>query len=192
MNSRPARVKRPIMTLEQERFMAFEGLLQWTQAVARQFERLTNLDVQSRARLQSLPGNFSLEDRKARAVATHGDILARHTECHFFAIAAFKLMEHRHWVANFGVCANVDFSEIDGFSAQDIQDVRDMREHQKDYFQGSGRFPARWRTPDGTADASSLNGTKIGGRLDWVEFGAAANRLLAMLLTEPIPYPPTS
>ena len=115
-----------------------------------------------------------------------------HTECHFFAIAASKLIEHRRWVASFGLCANVDFSEIDGFSVQDIKDVRDMREHVKDYFQGGGKFPDRWRTPDGTADASSLNGTKIGGRLDWGVFGAAAKRLLPRLLAEPIPFPPAS
>jgi hypothetical protein len=30
----------------------------------------------------------------------------------------------------------------------------------------------------------------IGGRLDWIKFGAAAERLLPKLLAEPIPYPP--
>jgi hypothetical protein len=84
----------------------------------------------------------------------------------------------------------VDFREIDRFSVQDIKDVRDMREHVLDYFQGGGKFPERWRTPDGTADASSLNGTLIGGRLDWAAFGEAAKRLLPMLLAEPIPFPP--
>jgi hypothetical protein len=188
--ARPARIKRPIMTPEQERFMSFEGLLQWTQAVVRQSERLTALDVQSRARWERRPERFSVEDQRARVDAMHEEILARHTESHFFAIAASKLIEHRRWVESFGLCANVDFSEIDGFSVQDIKDVRDMREHVKDYFQGEGKFPDRWRTPDGTADASSLNGTKIGGRLDWVAFGAAAKRLLPRLLAEPIPFPP--
>ena len=40
---------------------------------------------------------------------------------------------------------------------------RDVREHVLDYFQGGGKFPERWRTPDGTADAGSLNGTLISG-----------------------------
>jgi hypothetical protein len=164
--ARPARVKRAIMTREQERFMSFEGLLQWTQAVVRQSERLAALDVQSRARWERWPEHSSVEARKALAAAMHEETLARHTECHFSAIAASKLIEHRRWIASFGLCANVDFGEIDEFSVQDIKDVRDMREHVLDYFQGGGKFPERWRTPDGTADASSLNGTLIGGRLD--------------------------
>ena len=35
--------KQPIMTPEHERFMAFEGVLQWAQAVLRQAERLLPL-----------------------------------------------------------------------------------------------------------------------------------------------------
>ena len=35
------KTKQPIMTLEEERFMAFEGLLQWTQAVVTQSVRVT-------------------------------------------------------------------------------------------------------------------------------------------------------
>jgi hypothetical protein len=66
---------------------------------------------------------------------------------------------------------------------------RDMREHVLDYFQGGSKFPKRWRTPDGTADASSLNGTLIRGRLDWAASGEAAKRLLPMLLAEPISFP---
>jgi hypothetical protein len=45
-------------------------------------------------------------------------------------------------------------------------------------------------TPEYKADASSVVGTMIGGRLDWIEFGTAAERLLPQLLAEPIPYPP--
>jgi hypothetical protein len=169
--------------------MCFTGLLQWTQAVARQSERLAALDAQTRARCETWPKHFTIEVQKALIAAMNEEILARHTECHFFAIAASKLIEHRRWAASFGLCANVDFNEIDGFSVQDIKDVRDMREHVLDYFQGGGKFPERWRTADGTADASSLVGILIGGRLDWAAFGAAAKRLLSMLLSEPIPYP---
>jgi MOSC domain-containing protein YiiM len=51
----------------------------------------------------------------------------------------------------------------------------------------------RWEftAPDGRkADASAVDGTMIGGRLDWIKFCAAAERLLSKLLAEPIPYPP--
>jgi hypothetical protein len=118
--------------------------------------------------------------------------LAFHSECHFFAVAAFKQIEYRKWVLTFGLCTAVDFSEIDGFSEQDIRDLRNMREHVVEYFQGGGHTSDRWsvETPGFKADASSVVETMIGGRLDWIRFGAAAERLLPKLLAEPIPYPP--
>ncbi len=67
-----------------------------------------------------------------------------------------------------------------------------MRSHVTDYFGGKGKDRDRWifGTPDGgKADASSVVGTLIGGRLDWVALGAAAHGLLPKLLREPIPYP---
>jgi hypothetical protein len=81
---------------------------------------------------------------------------------------------------------------VDQFSAQDIRDLRNMREHVRDYFAGAGNAQDRWTvvTPEYQADAGSVVGTMIGGRLDWVAFGAAAERLLPQLLAEPIPYPP--
>ena len=77
-------------------------------------------------------------------------------------------------------------------SAQGIRDLRNMREHIVDYFWGAGNARDRWmvETPEYKADASSVVGTIIGGRLDWIAFGVAAERLLPQLLAEPIPYPP--
>jgi hypothetical protein len=168
------KIKTPIMTVDEESFMAFEGLFQWTQAVVMQSARVSAAD-----KPQFAPGAAPGQRRKA--------VLAFHTECHFFAIAAYKLLEYREWVLSFGLCASVDFAEIDRFSAQDIRDLRDMREHVVGYFSGKGWFPERWVAGDG--DASSRNGSLIGGRLDWLAFGAAAERLLSQLLAEPILYP---
>jgi hypothetical protein len=74
----------------------------------------------------------------------------------------------------------------------DIRDLRNMREHVVDYFRGEGRAADRWmkETPEYKADASSMVGNMIGGRLNWVDFTAAATRLLLVLLAIPIPYPP--
>ena len=47
-------------------------------------------------------------------------------------------------VMAFGLCASVDFSEINQLSKKDIKDLRDMREHIVDYFKGEGWVPARW------------------------------------------------
>jgi hypothetical protein len=162
------------MTPDEERFMAFEGLVQWTQAVVMQSARVSAADKH-----QFAPGATPAQRRQAA--------LAFHSECHFFAVAAYKLLEFREWVLSFGLCAPVNFAEIDRFSAQDIRDLRDMREHVVDYFSGKGWVPDRWVAGD--SDASSRSGTVIGGRLDWVAFGAAAKRLLPQLLAEPIPYP---
>jgi hypothetical protein len=99
------------------------------------------------------------------------------------------MIEYRDWAASFGLFAMVDFSEIDKFSKGDIRDLRNMREHIVEYFRGEGRAPDRWtvETPEYKADASSVNGTMLGGRLDWAAFADAASRLLPALLAEPIP-----
>jgi hypothetical protein len=189
MAKRP-KTKTPIMSPDEERFMAFEGLVQWTQAVITQSARVSEADARqvSSCRLSPSTQQQRIEAMKQRRQAVH----AFHSECHFFAIAAYKLLEYRDWIQTFGLCVSVDFGEVAQFSAGDIKDLRDMREHVVDYFRGVGREPDRWtvRTRDYQADASSRNGTMLGGRLDWVAFGAAAERLLPQLLAEPIPYPP--
>lgn len=159
--------------------MAFEGLIQWTQAAATQSARV------STARGQHMSREIMLNSMMRRQA-----VLAFHSECHFFVIAAHKLIEYRDWVLSFGLCASVDFGEIDQFSTKDIKDLRDMREHVVGYFKGEGHCPTRWasETPDYKADASSVVETVIGGRLDWVKFGDAAERLLPRLLAEPIPF----
>jgi hypothetical protein len=76
--------KKPIMTANNERFMAFEGLLQWTYAVITQSERVAAALSQQRIDLPS-----------PDPVTRHEAILNLHSECHFFAIAAYKLIEHQ-------------------------------------------------------------------------------------------------
>jgi hypothetical protein len=172
------REKIPIMSPADEKFMAFEGLVQWTAAVIAQADRLRNAQISKRG----------ISSRERRA-AIH-DL---HCQVHYFVIAAWKLLEHRKWIKAFKLCKNVDFSEIDAFSKNDIRDLRNMREHVVDYFQGIGKVKDRWlkETPSYKADASSMAGTMIGGRLDWKAFSAAAAKLLPQLLNEPIPYPRT-
>ncbi|CAJ0892706.1 hypothetical protein AMST5_04242 [freshwater sediment metagenome] len=169
----------PIMSPEAERFMAFEGLVQWVQAVVTQSERVSAASE----RLRSTPQN-PLGHRAA--------IHEFHSECHYFAIAAHKVFEFRDWVLTFGPLGSVDFAELSQFVERDIRDLRNMREHVVDYFKGEGRSHSRWvfETPVYRADASSVVGTMIGGRLDWIAFGDAAKRLLPKLQAEPIPYPP--
>jgi len=170
--------KKPIMSDDEERYMAFTGLVQWTAAVIEQHRRMG----EANAAMRPVP-----RDPNVRWVA----MSKPQVECHFFAIAAHKVIEHKDWVLGFGLCKNVDFSEIDAFSVRDIRDLRNMREHQKDYFSGEGVVADRWRIemPEYSADASSVVGTMIGGRLNYAAFGAAAARLLPRLLDEAVPFP---
>jgi hypothetical protein len=174
-----AKTKKPIMTPEQEQSMALTGLLQWTQAVISQSQRVSD----ARERQRSPARNLAMLREANRDF---------HSQCHFFVIAAYKLIEYRKWASTFGLCATVDFTEIDAFSAQDIKDLRNMWEHVVDYFQGHGLASQRWfaETPHFKADASSVVGTIVGGRLDWTKFAAAAEQLLPKLLAEPTPYVP--
>jgi hypothetical protein len=95
-------------------------------------------------------------------------VLAFHAECNSFAIAENKLLEFKEWTLSFGLCATVDFCEINAFSRKAIKDRRNMREHVVQYFKGDGYAKDRWliETPEYGADASSVYGTLIGGRLD--------------------------
>jgi hypothetical protein len=166
-----------IMTPDQERYMAFEGLLQWTNAV-----------VVQAARISEALKHVSVLDLNTRRLA----VGSLHAECNYFAIAANKLLEFKEWTLSFGLCDTVDFSEVDAFSTKGIKDLRNMREHVVDYLKGEGRAKGRWNveTPEYKADASSFVGPHIGGRLDYLAFGAVAQRLLPKLLAEPIPFPP--
>lgn len=168
----------PIMSLEDERFMAFSGLLQWAQCVIAQSKRVIEATEQLKD-FNKIPSFHS------------NPILLLNCEHHFFVIAAYKLIEHRDWIKKFDLCKDVDFSPIDSFSTKDIKDLRNMREHVVDYFKGDGKDKDRWivETPEYKADASSCVGTVIGGRLDYVGFTKATEQLLVNLQKEPIPYP---
>lgn len=112
--------------------MAFEGLVQWSEGVVEQRKCL--------AFAISSTGQKGMTAKRRRAA-----IHASNRHAYYFAMAAWKLLEHRCWVTKLGLCRNVDFAEIDRFSKSDIQDLRDMREHQVDYFRGIGRVPQRWK-----------------------------------------------
>jgi hypothetical protein len=117
--------KKPIMSKDDERFMAYCGLIQWTESVILQSRRVVTATEQLMS-VNSYVGK---------------SIYALHCEQHYFVISANKLLEYRQWVKSFGLFDNVDFNEIDAFSIVDVQDLRNMREHIVEYFQGSGHLP---------------------------------------------------
>lgn len=171
------RKRTPIMSASEVRFMAFEGLVQWTAAVVVQAGRIA-------AAQQSLGDLEIMMNPLTRRLAVHRS----HTEDHLFVVAAYKIIEYREWLLAIDPEDPIDFTPLDDFSTRDIKDLRNMREHVVDYFNGDGGTPNRWRvqTADFDADASSVVGNMIGGRLDWLEFSRAAERLLQHLLSLPM------
>jgi hypothetical protein len=162
-----------------ERYMIFEGVIQWTQAVALQSDRVAAAQA-AQFRPGDRPGAHRLPSMNFRS------------ECDYFSVAVDMLFQFKRRATDLGLFASVDFSEIDGLTAQqDRVDIRNMRMHVTDYLRGRGKNQDRWfvETPQFKMDASSTYDTLIGGRLDGAALGAAAKRLLAKLLAQPIPYP---
>lgn len=177
----------PIMSKDEECSMAFFGLIEWTHGVIFQSKRIGDAEQLFRG--------------QSRRPSVAGMLLQQAVLCehHFFVIAANKLLEYCTWARSLGLYSGVDFSVIDQFSRQDIQDLRNMREHAVEYFQGDGRAKDRWMvvTPQYRVDASSSVDSLLGGRLDHLKFAAAAAQLLPELLKELEAYlgmgrPPTS
>ena len=162
---------------ETERFMIFEGVIQWTQAVALQSDRVAA--AQAAQFRPGGPGAHRLPGMNFRS------------ECDYFTVAVDMLFQFKKRADDLGLFASIDFSEIDIVPRQDRVDVRNKRLHVTEYFKPGGESGKGWfiETADFKADASATHGTLIGGRLDWAALGAAAKRLLSKLLTQPIPYP---
>src|SRR5262249_32747355 len=95
------------------------GLVQWTSAVITQAERLANATI-------------SISTPEALQLTT----AALWTETDLFIAATWKVLEFRKWVSALGLRPSIDFSEIDKFDTQATRDLRNMREHVVDYFQG--------------------------------------------------------
>ena len=162
---------------ETERYMIFEGVIQWTQAIAIQSDRVAA--AQAAQFRSSEPGAHRLPGMNFRS------------ECDYFAVAIDMLFKFKRRADDLGLFASIDFSEIDIVPWRDRVDVRNKRMHVTEYFKPGGETGKGWfgGTPDFKADASSTIGTLIGGRLDWAALGAAAKRLLPKLLAQPIRYP---
>jgi hypothetical protein len=158
------------MTSDEQKFMAFEGLLGWTAAVVTQAERVSAARDKFMAELSSAFLSRRLAQQSFQ------------TERQLFCNAANHLLQHRRWTKDLDFLDEALFHELDRF-ADDIDVMRDMNEHAIEYFKGPGKRPHDWiyRGDGVIADASSTVGTKIGGRLDWVRLGIAAQRLLAKI-----------
>jgi hypothetical protein len=123
---------------EMERYMIFEGVIQWTQAVALQSDRIAAAQAawfQPSAR----PGASRLPGMNFRS------------ECDYFAVAVDMLFQFKKRAAEKDLFASVDFSEIDGLTAQ--QDRVDIRNANARH-----RLPARAREKSRCSASSGSRG----------------------------------
>jgi hypothetical protein len=161
--------------------MAFHGLVGWASAVALQSQRASEAQTQMLAALDRRGKEWGGGPERRRELIWDSTVAQQlfQTERHLFCNAAYQLLEYRRWANRLKFIDETLFVELDKF-ADDIDVMRDMNEHVVEYFEGKGKRPHDW-DDGGGADASSTSGTRIGGRLDWNELGAAAQRLLERL-----------
>jgi hypothetical protein len=74
--------------IDEERYMAFRGLIQWTQAVVLQAEQVTTASQ----KLKKHTGGLGEKSEVSNLV------YSSRCQEHYFIIAAYKLMEYRTWV----------------------------------------------------------------------------------------------
>jgi len=125
---------------ESERYMIFEGVIQWTQAVALQSDRVAAAQT-AQFRPGDRPGAHRLPGRNFRS------------ECDYFSVAVDMLFQFKRRATDLGLLASVDFSEIDIVPWQDRVDVRNKRMHVTDYLK-----------PGGEAGEAELDALRLLGR----------------------------
>jgi hypothetical protein len=135
---------------ESERYMIFEGVIQWTQAVALQSDRVAAAQT-AQFRPGDRPGAHRLPGMNFRS------------ECDYFSVAVDMLFQFKRRATDLGLFASVDFSEIDIVPWQDRVDVRNKRMHVTDYLKPGGEAGEGWfvETPEFKADASSTIGMTL-------------------------------
>ncbi|MBS0269039.1 MAG: hypothetical protein JSS54_08670 [Proteobacteria bacterium] len=148
------------MDVEDQKFMALEGIHTWSRATIAHATQLSRLSTSFNS------SNF-IDNRRLFD-----------SERHSFLIAAHRLISFINWVLELNFLDAQIFAEIKVFEP-DIKTMRDLNEHVIEYFKGSGKRPQLWSTP--TSDASSTVGTKIGDRLDWTEVAGSVAGLIERL-----------
>jgi hypothetical protein len=165
------------MNLEDRRFMAFEGVHIWARAVIETAAKLNE-------RRYPFPSSeFASPEALAAIRAEFGSIRRTFTyQRHFFLIAAHQLLNYGEWAVRLGVVSQDVFREYEAYK-KEISVLRDSNEHVIQYFRGKGDNPEGWvwTGAEGTGDASSTSGTKIGGRLCWNDLATVTQRLIGQL-----------
>ena len=154
--------------------LAKNGIIEWGEAVIRQAGEITAAFNQKMAGSQL-------------------GIIRLHIAEHFFAIAAHRLFQFVDFARERGFIGSEDFMEMEGFR-RDAKEIRDMREHVIEYWQGGGRLQDRFTYIDPDAmeawgrelatlasQSTFVGGVyKLGGRLDVHALARVVSKALTM------------
>jgi hypothetical protein len=148
--------------IDDQKFIAVEGLHTWASAILIQVERL-----------ELARGQLAKGGRYRRAYLC---------ERHFLLIAAKKLIDYIDWARDLGFLNDTVFKSMLRLR-DDIVDLKVTNEHVIEYYQGRGRQAEHWVLADEliVVDANPIAGKRMGDRLDGQELADAASSLLSAL-----------
>jgi len=148
--------------IDDQKFIAVEGLHTWASAILIQVERL-----------ELARGQLAKGGRYRRAYLC---------ERHFLLIAAKKLIDYIDWARDLGFLNDTVFKNMLRHR-DDIVDLKVTNEHVIEYYQGKGRQAEHWVLADEliVVDANPIAGKRMGDRLDGQELADAASSLLSAL-----------
>ena len=150
------------MDIDDQKFMAVEGLHTWASAILIQVERL-----------ELARGQLAKGGRYRRAYLC---------ERHFLLIAAKKLVDYIDWARDLGFLDDTIFRSMLRLR-DDIVALKATNEHVIEYYQGRGCQAQHWVLADEliVVDANPVPGKRKGARLDGQELAEAASGLLNAL-----------
>ncbi len=165
------------MPITEQEWYFLDSAKIWLRGIVYQGQRLLANQQQMQNAMQAI----TLETlMKNRDYLVFNDL--RIIEEHFFVMSVSKAIDWLKEVKKFRLELS---SEIDGFLQDfpDAKDLRNMREHDVDYFHGKGNAQNRFiktladMTVDASASISSAEGYLIGGRLNVQKAVRAAQKL---------------
>lgn len=150
------------MDIDDQKFIAVEGLHTWASAILIQVERL-----------ELARGQLAKGGRYRRAYLC---------ERHFLLIAAKKLIDYIDWARDLGFLNDTVFKSMLRLR-DDIVDLKVTNEHVIEHYQGRGCQAEHWVLADEliVVDANPIAGKRMGDRLDGRELADAASSLLSAL-----------
>ena len=169
------------MRLKEQEWYFLNSAKIWLRGVVHQGQRLLENQHQMQNAIQATTRDALM---KRQDFQFYNDL--RIVEEHFFVISVSKAIDRLKEVKKFKPELS---SDIDGFihNLPEAKDLRNMREHDVQYFKGEGRAQDRFiktltdSTVDASASISDQNGYFICGRLNVQQAMRAAQKMYPMI-----------